>query len=472
MRLLFIQKDAVMVHPGIMSISSVLKHAGHQCDILIESLESDLVRAAADLEPDIIGISCTTGEHLWALKTARRLKSATAAPILLGGPHPTFYPEILDDHAIDMICLGEGENAILELADRIDGGGDVTEIPNLWVKRDNRIYKNDLKPLIQDLDTLPFMDRQLYKKYPALNAYEHSAPVTTGRGCPYDCTFCFNRTLREMYRQCKPYVRRRSAANVLEEIDEVRKASDVRRIMFLDDIFILDSKWVHEFLALYRERVNLPFSCLVRADLVNDDIVAALKRSGCFFARMGIESGNHQLRNLVLRKGITDHQIRLAASLIKKHGIKLQTNSILGIPGEDYGTALETLRINIDIRPDFAWCALMQPYPRTEIAEYALKHGFLPHNFTLDHLDFSYFFSTPMQIGDKSRVMNLQKLFAVCVKLPFLVPAVNKVVMMPPNSVLDLVFKISHVFGTLTTGEMDFSDLLRLGLTARRFYSR
>jgi anaerobic magnesium-protoporphyrin IX monomethyl ester cyclase len=463
-----------MVQTGVMSISAVLKQDGHECDILVENLERDFLGAITESKPDAIGISCTTGSHIWTKQTASRIKKKMDVPIVVGGPHPTFYPSAMDDSNIDIICIGEGEHAILELAQSIDRGSDITRIQNLWVRdSEGHVQKNRLRPLIQDLDTLPFVDRELYHKYKPLRAYEHSPIIVTGRGCPYSCSFCFNRTLREMYSETGDrYVRRRSVTNVIDEIRKVQANYDARRILFMDDTFILGRTWVLSFLEAYRELVALPFSCLVRADLIDEQIVKTLKGAGCFFVRMGIESGNELLRNQVLNKRVTTEQIKNATRLIKKHGIKLATNSILGIPGETVDTALETLHLNVSIHPDFAWCALLQPYPKTEIANYAVKHRYLEDNFSFDDLDHSYFFSTPIMIQDKTTITNLQKFFSICVTFPFLLPAVRCLIKLRPNSIFDALFKSYYAYRTYMTHEMDFEDYIRLGVRAQSSFRR
>lgn len=463
-----------MIQPGVMSISAVLKGAGHECDILIQNLERDFIKAIIKCKPDAVGISCTTGLHLWATETARRIKKRIDVPIIVGGPHATFYGDTIRDSSIDIICIGEGEHPMLELAENIDSGHDITGIRNLWVK-DGRgqIRKNQLRPLIQDLDALPFMDRELYDKYGPLRVYERNPLIITGRGCPYSCSFCFNKPLRDMYSETGGrYVRRRSIRNVIDEIMQVKGTYDVRRIIFMDDTFILDHEWVLRFLEAYRQDVALPFSCLVRADLINEQMVNALKKAGCFFARMGIESGNEELRNQVLQKEISTKEIVNASHLIKKYGIKLATNSILGIPGETMDTALETLQMNLDIHPDFAWCALMQPYPKTELAHYAITHGCLRPDFSFDDLDHSYFFSTPISIQDKAAVENLQKFFSICVAFPYILPLVKRVAKLPPNPAFDFVFKLCYACGTYMTGEMDLKDFIRLGLHAGGSFRR
>jgi anaerobic magnesium-protoporphyrin IX monomethyl ester cyclase len=463
-----------MIYPGVMSISAVLKNAGHECDILIENLERDLVGTTVSSRPDIIGISCATSLHSWTKRIVKRIRERMNVPIIVGGPHPTFYSGMISDSGVDIICIGEGEYALLELMENLEQGKDITHIRNLWVKdKDGEIHKNPLRPPVQDLDELPFMDRELYHKYKSLGAYEHSQIIMTGRGCPYSCSFCFNRNLREMYAKTGGrYVRRRTVNNVISEIRTLQATYDVRRILFLDDTFILDREWVLSFLETYRDLVALPFSCLVRADLISEPVVRALKDAGCFFVRMGIESGNEDLRNRVLNRKMTSNQVRKAAHLVKKHGIKLSTNSILGIPGETMETALETVRINLEIHPDFAWCSLMQPYPGTEILDYACAHGFLENSFTSDDIDQSYYFSTPIQIDDKTAIMNLQKFFSICVAFPFLMPAVRQLVEFPPNVIFDLIFKLHHAYGTFMTHEIDLLDFVRLGIHAKSSFHR
>lgn len=230
-RIAFVQNLAYE-YLGIMYLSSVLKEKNHAVEIFIEHGQGvkTLQREIEAFNPMIVGFPCTSGMHLWALQMARAIKKNTPGTfIILGGPHPTFFPEIIMEAAVDIICRGEGEGALLELAERVDKREDFTHIDNLWVKNDGEIIKNEVRFLVSDLDIIPFPDRCLYiKKYSFLNSSRKS--FITGRGCPFDCTYCFNRAFKKIYNGKGSFLRRRSVDNVIDEMKEVKKRFGLKMI--------------------------------------------------------------------------------------------------------------------------------------------------------------------------------------------------------------------------------------------------
>ena len=191
MKLLFIQSDP-FAWTGKMSISAVLKEAGHDCDVLIEPAEKNLMESIKKVRPDIVAFSATTGVHTWALAKAKEIKENFNVLTLLAGSHATYFPQALEDENLDFICIGEGEEAIVELLNNLEKNEDVTNIKNIWAKKDNKIYQNPIRPLIQDLDALPFPDRGLYYKRYSFLRDQQSRDFVFMRGCPFPCAFCYN----------------------------------------------------------------------------------------------------------------------------------------------------------------------------------------------------------------------------------------------------------------------------------------
>ena len=179
-KILFIQ-NIMAEYPGIMYLSAVLKDRGHKCSVVISTKTSDYLKAIKSEKPDIIAFSIMTGMHLWAIATAQELKKKVPdIKIIFGGVHPTYFPEIIEQPGVDIICRGEGELAILELMNALDSGSEILDIADLWVKEEGKIIKNDVRNLIGDLDEIPFMDRELYyEKYPFL---KNKYPRPEGRG--------------------------------------------------------------------------------------------------------------------------------------------------------------------------------------------------------------------------------------------------------------------------------------------------
>lgn len=166
---LFIQ-DIEYDYLGVMYISAVIKSKGHHCDLLIEHNQNKIISYIEKNIFNIFAFSITSGTHLWALMVASKLKSAfPEIPIIFGGAHPTYFPEVIYEEPVDIICRGEGEFAMLDLMDALDSNLNYSDIPNLWVKYKNEINKNENRNLIEDLDSLPFPDRELYyDRYPQL----------------------------------------------------------------------------------------------------------------------------------------------------------------------------------------------------------------------------------------------------------------------------------------------------------------
>jgi anaerobic magnesium-protoporphyrin IX monomethyl ester cyclase len=465
-KLLFIQKLSLFTL-GPASISAFIKSKGHECDILLASEEKNLIEKIRQYSPDIIGFSCTTGEHIWVLEMAEKIKKTFNVPIILGGPHPTFFPEVLENPYVDIICIGEGEHATLELLDKMSRKQDITKIKNLWVKEDNNIYKNPVRPLISNLDELPFPDRDVYYKYNFLRKLKLKNFIS-GRGCPYNCTFCFNHSIQKIYANKGKYVRRRSVKNMIDEIIEVKRKYGLKYITFSDDTFILDKKWLEEFLSEYRSKINLPFSCNVRANLIDEDLVRLLKKSNCYVVSMGVESGDEELRNIVLKKGVTDKQIRDAARLFRKYNLRFKTFNMIALPGETFYKTFENINLNIEIKPTIAGAAILQPYPKLEITDYAIKKGLLDSDpfsqkFGISRTDKS---STILKMNerDKQRFENLQCFYPLIVKFPILRPYIRSLINLPPNKVFKYIEKLTYGILSKRLYKIDLIDSINLAL--------
>jgi radical SAM superfamily enzyme YgiQ (UPF0313 family) len=429
-----------------MYISAALKKGGHNCDLLIGHDADDFLPFLKKQKPSIVAFSVMTGMHAWVLDTAARLKKETDCRIVLGGPHATFFPDVIAHEGIDIICRGEGEAAMVELADAVSESRDISNIPNLWVKNtDKQIISNDVRPLLQDLDALPFTDQKLYARYPALqNDPVHV--IISSRGCPFNCSFCFNHQMAELYRGKGRYVRQRSASSVLDEIALVTAAGGIDRIYFADDTFSLNKTWLKDFLPAYGRRFCLPFHCLVRINQIDDEIAGLLTENGCKTVFFGIESGDEAIRNGMLQKVISDEDIKRGAAILKKHGITFRTYNILGFPGETFDQALKTVSVNIAIGTDFPWCSLFMPYPGTRLADYAKERGYLSEKLTPDTMATSFHITSMLKNPDRNRLINLHKFFQTAVFFPSSVPLIKQLVKIPPNPLFQLWFGVVYFF--------------------------
>lgn len=402
----------IVDHLGLMSISSVLKAGGHESTILVRYEERDILKSIKELKADIVGFSCSTGAHVHALKDVKVIKESMPWVVtIMGGPHATFVPEVIYNDGIDVVCRGEGENALLELADHVKNKTDYSHVSNLWVKSGEKIFKNEVAPLIENIDELPFGDRSHYNRYPILRDKKERA-IMFGRGCPHDCTFCFNSSLKDMYKGKGRYIRRRSIENVIKELEGLKKKYFVQQISFEDDTFLDDKDWILEFLKEYKTKINIPYRCNTRFDTLTDDVVLMLKSTGCFLIALGVESGSERIREQVFNKGLKTRDILTGVNILKKYGLKFHALNIIGSPQETLDEAIDTLMINRQIKPDIPFVSLFQPYPATAIVrKYHLIYDY-------DRLPSSFWSSSVIKQDNIRELENLQRLFYVLLKIP------------------------------------------------------
>lgn len=445
MHLAFVVREIDNEPHGILLIAALLKQHGHQVSLTVAT-EEDPVEAVVRLRPDVVGYTVYTGTQRYYLDLNRRIREQLPVVSIFGGPHATFFPELIEEEGVDGICIGEGEYATLELMDALQAGKGFAGVRNWIYKGEQGVVRNPLRPLLTsvEMDALPFADRELlYAAHPP-SRDNRIRPFITGRGCPYNCSFCFNRAYSDLYEAegHSSNLRRRTVASVLQEIELVRERHGLAFITFMDDTFIVQRRWLEEFSQAYPERIGIPFWCQVRANLVDERMVSILERAGCVSVSYGIEAGNDRLRNQILNRNMSREQILGAARLLKEHGIAFSTNNMLGLPTGGFAEDLETLALNIEAKPAYANVFLYQPYPKTQLGEMALQEGYM--HGTFDDLSGSVTMGTPIRFGsdqETRRIENLQKLFALTVEFPFLLPLVRRMVSLPQNPVFWFIYK-------------------------------
>jgi len=444
-RVLFIYKDVTLTEPlGVLYLAAALRRAGHDAALALADRGDFLARVRA-FAPDVLAYSVTTGYQKYYLELNRTLRAALARPVLsaFGGPHATFFPEVVEEEGVDVVCRGEGEEALVDLADAIARDGDYAGVANLWVKGNGAVRKNAVRPLIADLDALPFPDRELlYGLDPYMRAVtmKHFFPM---RGCPYLCTYCFNHKYNELYRGKGKVLRWRSVANVLAEVNDVRARYPLKFVRFLSDNFTNGKQWVAEFADKYAREVALPFHCNVRANMVDATVARDLARAGCVSVLLGIETGDDRVRNELLKRNMSRETLVAACRYLRENGVNVYASNIIALPGETFEQALQTLALNQECRPAFAWSALFMPFPRTELTEYAVAHNFFDGDpdavFHTFHEDSVLRFASPRE---KRMFSNLHKLFGVMVEWPFLGRFARALCKMPPNPLYKLIFML------------------------------
>lgn len=442
MRVLFVEKQIDYEPLGLLYLSSVLRQAGHEVRLAIAAQE-DPVATAREWQPRVVGYSVYTGSQTYYRDLNLRVKDAVDVVSVFGGPHPTYFPEFVEEPGVDAVCLGEGEGPILDLVQALEAGKPLSGIENWHFKHEGGIERNPVRPLDPSLDVLPFPDRELIYEADAFTRQSGIKHFITSRGCPYNCTYCFNHALAAVYRGKGRRVRQMSVGRVIEEVKGVQAHYPLQFVVFLDDLFILHEDWLSELADKFPRAVGLPFFCNVRANLVTADKMGLLQRAGCTSVGMGLETGNASLRNGLLERNLSDEQIVEASRLVRNAGIQLCTTNMLGLPGATLANDFETLALNRACKPAYANAFLYQPYPRTVLGEYAREHGYVEGS--LDDIDDSAWersvlrFSSP---AEKRQIENLNKLLALAVEWPWLTGLVRRLIKLPPNPLFRLAFKL------------------------------
>ena len=472
MKIVFVQ-NLLTPYFGVMYISAVLKKEGHSTDVFIEGMHEDIIKEIRDAKPDIVGFTCVTGEHRWVERTAREIKKYLNVPIIVGGPHPTYFPEMVEAEGVDMVCQGDGEIAVSELIKRIGNKESYNNIPGIWVKENGVIYRNGVGKMIEDIDSLPFPDRSVYEKYNFFKS-ETEMPVCVSRGCPFNCTFCYNASKKKLYLGQK-VVRRRAIDNIISEINFLRENYPLMKsVIFNDDNLGLEKSWFNEFCEKYGKIGGPPFFASIRSDFINEDSVKRLKKANCFCLSLGVESGNAKMRKEILKKNIPDEVYINAAKLIKEKGIKVRTSNMFFLPGETIDMAFETVYLNKKMKTDYPWVYPLQPYPGTEIYEYAVKAGFLDKNFSFDNIDPLGILESPVEknLKDGKKIKVLQRLFYYGVKVPGFVYFLKLLVLVPNNFIFELMHRFSILITYASYHQINIFRALKVALQANKIEKR
>lgn len=396
MKVLFLNPQQEM--GGIQCLSAFLKRAGHETALvndpnlfdnpwvqypILSKLFEDhfsILKQIDELSPDLIGLSAVTDDFSWALKWARRIKEHLNIPVVLGNTHSTFHPEeCLKHDCIDFIIRGEGELTLLELLEAMGGKRPFSSVQGLGYKLEGKTFINSMRPLIQDLDTLPYPDKDLYYKVmPYLN---HGYTTMSGRGCPYRCTFCDNNTSINLYKtelkQAKKWARRHSPQYVVDEILWAKERYNIKHVRFNDEDFSYDRNWLREFCPLYKEKVGIPYFAWVYPNTIDEEMAKLLSESGCEAVEMGIQSGAEQIRKEILNRKTKDEQIFTAMRALRKYKIRTTVDVIIGLPTETKADLDLTIKLLAEANPWHIYAFWLRYYPSTEILSIAKERKLL-----------------------------------------------------------------------------------------------
>lgn len=380
MKTLFLEIDTerewAVASVGPASLAAWLRRAGHEAAMLrVAPADSarQVVEAIRREGADLLGLSLTTRQWPRARDLMRGVRAEIDVPVVAGGLHPTFSPEqVLSSPGFDAVCLGEGEEALCELAEILERGEAPRGIDNLWYRGEPRPR---LRIPIEPLDRVPFLARDF------LDEPRGVVHMATQRGCPFPCTYCAARNYNELYRDVGRYGRRRSHGNVLAELEALRESRDACYVIFLDDTFTIDRRWVEEMCRLYGERCALPFSIHARVETVDGALLETLAAAGCRHITYGVESGSERVRREIMQRPVTDKRFREVFARTAELGILVTANYMLGLPGETRDDLEMTCALAEELPVTDFGHFVFYPYRGTRLYELCRERGYLPDGF-------------------------------------------------------------------------------------------
>lgn len=335
-------------------------------------VDRDIPSALQSFSPDIVGISAVTQNFGLATRYATEVKSFDESiPVLCGGCHISMMPSSLTED-MDVGVIGEGEETLCELVGHYPS---LKTTKGIVYHEDGILRATEPRPNIAPLDLLPPPARDLFPVHPATYMF-------TSRGCPYKCAFCSSTRFWRGVRYFSPeYI-----------VDEIERLVDmgVRSICFYDDIFPLKPKRVRDTIALLRERSLLgrvEFTCSIRANMVDDEIVSLLKEMGVTAIGLGFESGCERILQYLKGGSVTLSDNVNAVETIKRHGLEVSGTFIIGSPTESYWNIMETYRFIKEHRLAAVAVYPLTPLPGTPVWDYALSRGLVSNDMEWSRLD-------------------------------------------------------------------------------------
>jgi radical SAM superfamily enzyme YgiQ (UPF0313 family) len=388
---------------------------------------NDFRSAVKDFSPDIIAVSCTETTFLRGLKIIDETRDL-GVKNMFGGVFPTFAPELVMQYPnVDMLCVGEGENAIIDLANSISNKDSYSNITNLWIRQDDgTIIKNSVSrpvdingvPAISDIGL--FAEQRFYR--PMGGKIRRLLPVETHRGCPYTCSFCNSPGQNRLYGdgdffKGMSFFRKKSMDLVKEEIENHIKKYNVEYIYFWADTFLAwNDQEFDEFIKMYSQ-IKLPYWCQTRIETVGEEKFRKMKDVGLDRITFGLEHGNEDFRRDVVKREYSNEDAVEKIKIVEKLGITFSINNIIGFPDETRELAFDTIELNRQFNSDNTSCSILVPFHGTELHDLCVKKGYLDPN-VICAVSNSGESLLNMPQWDKKDITRLRDVFAMYIKFP------------------------------------------------------
>mgnify|MGYP003996015213 CR=1 FL=1 len=341
-----------------------------------------------DYKPNMLAVSLVSSNYMLYKRIYSELRSLTDLKIVIGGWQPTLNPEECIAFC-DYLCVGEGEKALPELVDKIFNNQPVDDLKNIWINKGDRIIRNPIRPLVEDLslEPVPVFEDEL-SCYIENEELIHAEPyktntrygIITGRGCPYSCTYCSNVYMaKELYPKKWQRVRRRTVEHVMSELIETRsKLPYIESINFYDEVFMPKEDWAKSFFDRYVKEIGLPFYCEFYPGTCNEKKAKMLKEAGLVGVWLGVQSGSERIRKEIFKRHYKNADVIKQAQIFYKYGISVRYDFILDNPFETFEESLETINLMMELPQPYSMNIFSLKYfPKTDITATVLNEGLI-----------------------------------------------------------------------------------------------
>lgn len=366
--------------PQLGTLLALLEQRGHELALagFTRFDEPRLKAALARSLPQLIYADVAAVCADAARRTCEYIERHEFLPIVAGGQYPTVEPAAcLSLPAVRAVAIGEPDASLVTYLERVKDPAAGQVVSGVWLRDEQGLAKPALPPLVEDLDSLPRPNRELFG-YAEYVRQSGEIEVATGRGCPQRCAYCVNPYVRNLYAGRELWVRRRGPAKILAEIAALRQRyAGVQVVRFLDHSFALDREWLDDFLTQYRRACELPFRCHLRANSAYEGVVTRLADAGCRLVDVELISSSNLIRNEIFEMGLAGEQIRDLFARLHAAGVAARVIVYLGAPYESEAALDETRALLTSLRPALVDVRPYYPWPGTAAREVCREHGWL-----------------------------------------------------------------------------------------------
>lgn len=360
------------------------KYWGSGSDV---DINEEFRKKILSFNPDLIAFSIVENNYGCSRELFKIAKKVTNSPIIAGGIFPTVAPNFfIEDDNVDLVCIGEGEYALSELARKLDNKEDFSNISNCIVKRKGRVVRNDLANYY-NWEPLTYQEWEIFDKRHLFKAFMGKMWRTgffeMSRGCPFDCSYCVNFIYQKLFKCLGKYHREKPLEYVIKEIEYMRNTYSLELIFFNDENFMMMAKdRFEEFCTKFKKMINLPFFIQTRAEnLLDERKVIMLKESNCVAIGIGVESGNQKIRREILKKNTPDDIYIRAFANCNKYNLRTTAYVMVGLPFETAEDILLTAEFCKRIKATSVGLAIFAPYHGSKLYDLCVKEGFIKNGY-------------------------------------------------------------------------------------------